>query len=109
MLVLALRQEVFAQKGFVYESMGRRNPFIPLVTPEGRLLKLDKESAASGELLIEGVIYDQGGRSYAIVNGAVVGIGDFVDGYQVLKIEEEKLVFIKEGRPLEVAFNKRGE
>lgn len=87
----------------VYEAKGRRNPFIPLVTPEGRLLKLDKQEVVSlGGLAIEGIIYDKLGRSFAIVNSTVVGIGDSIGDYQVLKIYENKVIFIKDGQPLEV-------
>jgi hypothetical protein len=96
----------FAQEEFVYDSKGRRNPFIPLVTPDGRLLKLDKEEKAKGELAIEGIIYDKNGMSFAIVNGAVVGVGDYVGDYQVLKIEGSKVIFIKEGQTKEEIFQK---
>lgn len=93
----------FCQNEFTYDAKGKRNPFIPLITPEGRLLKLDKqESASSGEMAIEGIIYDKMGRSFAIVNAQVVGVGDTVGDYQVLKILENKVVFIKDGVPLEV-------
>lgn len=95
----------FAQE-FVYDSKGKRNPFIPLVTPEGRLLKLDKQELPSGTLVIEGIIYDKFGRSFAIVNTEVVGIGDLVGDYQVLKIQEDKVIFIKDGVPLEVELTK---
>jgi hypothetical protein len=94
---------VFAQSEFVYDAKGRRNPFIPLVTPEGRLLKLDKQEAVSTRgLSVEGIIYDKFGRSFAIVNTSVVGIGDLVGDYQVLKIQENKVIFIKDSEPLEV-------
>jgi hypothetical protein len=96
----------FAEGEFIYDSMGRRNPFIPLVTPEGRLLKLDKEERIRGELVIEGIIYDKNGRSFAIINATVVGIGDYVGDYQVLKIEKDKVIFIKEGQTKEVFFKK---
>src|SRR3989338_633967 len=82
---------IFAQEVFVYDSKGKRNPFIPLVTMEGRLVKLDKEEA-TGELRIEGIIYDKHGRSFAVVNSSVVAIGDMVGDYQVLKIEESKVI-----------------
>ncbi len=99
----------FCQEDFVYDSKGKRNPFIPLVSSEGRLLKLDKREAAagSGDLSLEGVIYDKFGRSFAIVNSTVVGIGDSVGDYQVLKIYANKVIFIKDGEPLEVELIKR--
>ena len=33
----------FAQEQFTYNAKGKRDPFIPLVTADGRLLKLDQE------------------------------------------------------------------
>ena len=87
---------VFAQEQFVYDAKGRRNPFIPLVTSDGRLLKLDKEQTQQ-DLLVEGIIYDKQGRSYAIVNGSILGIGDSIGDYQVLKIQDKKVAFIKDG------------
>jgi len=102
---LCLYSILFAEEGFIYDAKGKRNPFIPLVTSDGRLLKLDKGESQGG-LLIEGIIYDKQGRSFAIVNGAVVGIGDMVADYQVLKIEENKVIFIKEGQAFEVEINK---
>ena len=98
----------FAQDDFKYDSHGKRNPFIPLVTSDGRLLRLDKEEGPSA-LVLEGIIYDKQGRSYAVVNGTVAGIGDSVEGYQVLKIEPDKVTFIKEGQTLEVQLKKEDE
>ena len=98
---------VFAKDEFVYDAKGKRNPFIPLVSPEGRLLKLDKQEATSVEgLAIEGIIYDKFGRSFAVVNANVVGIGDMVGDYQVLKIQENKVIFIKDGELLELELTK---
>jgi hypothetical protein len=98
-----------AQEEYKYDARGKRDPFIQLVTSDGRLLKLDKEEqeeAKKGPLVIEGVIYDKHGRSYAIVNGLAVGVGDMVGDYQVLKVQENKVIFIKEGQTLEVDFKK---
>ncbi len=95
----------FAQDEFKYDAKDKRNPFIPLVTPEGRLLKLDKEEA-QGSLVIEGIVYDKAGRSYTIVNGLVVGIGDDIGEYRVWKIEQSKVIFIKDGQPMEVELKK---
>jgi len=90
-----------AEEQFIYDSKGKRNPFIPLVTPDGRLLKLEQAEGVKG-LNVEGIIYDKNGLSYALVNGEVVKIGDQVGDYQILKIEKEKVIFIKEGQAIEV-------
>ncbi|MCK9604070.1 MAG: general secretion pathway protein GspB [Candidatus Omnitrophica bacterium] len=106
LLSLVFINAASGEEEFVYNSKGKRDPFIPLVTPDGRFLKLDKEEQTQGGLMIEGIIYDKQGVSYAIVNGEVVKIGDRVADYQVLKIEDQKIIFIKEGEPIEVEIKK---
>jgi len=98
----------FAQNDFTYDAKGERDPFMPLVTPEGRFIKV-KPRLVTGGLELEGIIYDKISMSFAIVNGSVVKIGDFVGDYQVLDIEEKKVIFIKGGQPFEVELNKEGE
>lgn len=91
-----------AQEEYTYDSKGRRDPFIALVTPDGVLLTLDKEDVKT-DLAVEGIIYDKQGSSYAIVNSEVARVGDSTaSGYQVLKIEDKKVIFIKEGSIREV-------
>lgn len=86
-----------------------RDPFIPLVTPDGRLLNLGAGEENKSALLLEGIIYDKNGISYAVVNGGVVKIGDRVADYQVLKIEANKVIFIKEGQTQEIILKKEEE
>ncbi|MDD4899676.1 MAG: hypothetical protein PHT31_04700 [Candidatus Omnitrophica bacterium] len=88
-----------------YNAKGRRDPFTPLVTSDGRLLKLDIDEKPSA-LRVEGLIHDEAGLSYAIVNGAIVKVGDAVAGYQILKIETNKVVFIKDGQISQIVIKK---
>ena len=104
--VLCFAGNIFAEGEFVYDAKGKRNPFIVLITPDGLLLKLDAEEGIQGIPGIEGIIYDKNGVSYALVNGEVVKIGDMVGAFQVLKIETDKVTFVKEGTTLEVEFKK---
>lgn len=94
-----------AEEDFVYDPEGKRNPFIPLVTRDGKLLKLDSDKGEGG-MSLEGIIYDEQGISYAIINNEVVKIGDNINGYDILRIEENKVIFIKEGEPLELELKK---
>ncbi|MBM3246591.1 MAG: hypothetical protein FJZ13_04610 [Candidatus Omnitrophica bacterium] len=107
-LFLICASAVFAQsQDFVYNAQNKRNPFIALVTSDGRILKLEQEGAPE-KLLLEGIIYDKQGLSYAIVSGEIVKVGDSADGYQVFKIEKNKVIFLKEGQPLEIELKKEG-
>lgn len=97
------------QRSFSYDAKGKRNPFIPLVGSDGRLIRLEKEEESKSDLSVEGIIFDKQGRSYALVNGSVAEIGDMIGEYQVLKILEDKVTFIKEGLTIDVRIKKEGE
>jgi hypothetical protein len=94
-----------AQGEFTYDTAGRRNPFVALVTPDGRYIQLEKKEI-SGDIKLEGIIYDNYGVSYAIVNGLVVKIGDFIGDKQVLRIEKNRVFFVKEGQVSETRLKK---
>ncbi|MDO8662312.1 MAG: hypothetical protein Q7K98_03730 [Candidatus Omnitrophota bacterium] len=109
-LFVGLYSFSFAQGDFIYQSKGKRNPFIPLVSKDGRLMKLDKdEGQGKSDLLVDGIIYDKQGISYALVNGRVLGIGDYAGEYRVLKITKDKVAFLKDDQIREVLINKEGE
>lgn len=94
-----------------YDAQGKRNPFIPLVTSDGRLQMIEDTAQTSKdtELVLDGIMFDKYGVSYALVNGDVVKVGDSVGEYQVLSIEPKKVSFIKEGQVKEVPFEKEGK
>ncbi len=97
-LLLAAWTAAYCQD-FVYDAGGRRNPFLPIVTPDGRFQKLEHEDVKiESELRLEGIMYDNYGISYAVVDGMVVKVGDMVNGYQVVRIEEKEVVFMREGQ-----------
>lgn len=91
-----------------YDPQGKRDPFLSLVTPDGRLLRLEGENTAE-QLKIEGIIYNEGGTSEAIINDAIVKVGDIVDGYRILGIEEDKVIFEKDGKTVSIGLQKEGE
>jgi len=98
---------VFAQEAeYAYDDKGRRNPFMPLVTQDGRLVKVEEAQGEGAGLSLEGIIFDNRGLSYAIVNASVVKIGDKIGDYQVYRIDQDKVVFLKEGEPVEVVLEK---
>jgi hypothetical protein len=93
---------------FVYDSAGKRDPFIPLITADGRFVQLERtpEEEEASLLKVEGIIYDKYGLSFAVVDGSVVKVGDVISDYQVLRVEEDKVFFIREGQIKEVLLQK---
>lgn len=106
--LLLFPRGLFSQDKLVYDSQGKRNPFMPLVTKEGVLLRFDTPKNSTG-IFLEGIIFDDTGVSYAIVNSEVVMTGDKINGYQVLKIEPKMVTFIKDGNTLEIKLEKEEE
>lgn len=91
-----------AQEEFLYDEESRRNPFIALVTSDGRLVKFNDRK--NFELIVEGIVMGVSGDSYALVSGSIVRQGDLVGGYEVVSIEKKKVIFQKDGQLKEVEF-----
>ena len=69
-----------------YDSGRRRDPFVPLKGEE-RLA-----SASSSGVKLEGIIYDPGDRSMAILNGKTYQTGESVGDAKVVKIQKDHVV-----------------
>jgi hypothetical protein len=81
-----------------------RDPFVNLVTEDGRLITFKEKK--KDELELEGILYDPYGRASAIVNSQIVRIGDWVGEYQVYRIEKDRVIFLKEGKEFIVKLEK---
>ena len=92
----------FAEE-FRYDNHGRRDPFVsPAQAGFGTQL-------GQSELRLEGVIVDQKGGSYAIVNGEIVREGEKFQGFLLRKIEPNRVMFQKEGENFETILNQDDE
>lgn len=87
---------------FAYDAHEKRNPFLPLVSQDGRILEPQVSRKRDGEIYLEGVIYDPGGSSYAVINGEIVRPGESTGAYQLIRIGPQKILLSKEGKELEV-------
>lgn len=100
-----------AQDNSADKGAFKRDPFIPLITPEGRLLDID--ASISSDVKLEGIIFDPapGKSSFALINGKVVKSGDEINGYAVIRVEDNKVVLTRDGQAKELALNtfKEGE
>ena len=94
----------FAQE-FRYDSHGKRDPFISQATG----LAAGGRQIGHSDLRLEGVILDQKGASYAIVNSEIVKQGDLFEGYLLKKIESNRVMFEKEGETFEVVLHQDDE
>lgn len=87
---------VFAQdQAFVYNDHGRRDPFWRLVTTGGVILNYDKNLVIA-DMTLEGISYDAGGQSMAIINGMIFKRDDRMGVYTITKIDPKKVTLVKE-------------
>lgn len=101
-----LRDSSAKSSEFIYDAHEKRNPFVPLVSADGRILEPQASKKTAGEVYIEGIIYDAAGSSYAVINGEIVKAGDNVGNYQVIRIEPQKIIFLQEGKELAIELKK---
>ncbi len=91
----SLAMVLFAYAEIVYNNNGSRDPFIPLVTPDGRLVSLEA-SDSNATIVLEGISYDKEKDSYVIINSEVLTIGDHVLGCTVFKIYEDRVILLQD-------------
>ncbi|OGX24212.1 MAG: hypothetical protein A3J51_01435 [Omnitrophica WOR_2 bacterium RIFCSPHIGHO2_02_FULL_45_21] len=92
-----------ADKGWVYEAKGKRDPFIALVTPDGRIIEPPApKERAEGPPQLEGLMYDAKGISYCVMDGEVFRAGDMIGDYQIIRIDPNKVIVQKAGLVFEI-------
>jgi len=83
---------------YEYKSADSRDPFMRLVDSTGRILIWKKETNVL-DWSLEGIILDeQGGDSYAIINGEILREGESMDSFTVTRIEKNKAMIEKSGQ-----------
>ena len=76
---------------FKYDAAGRRDPFIPLVTKEGKIAFGYGTIRSIEDIRLEGIVYDPSGDSIAVINGMVLKENDTIDNIKLLKIQSDKV------------------
>lgn len=100
----------FAQEEtqFVYELSSRRDPMIPLVTTSG-LIRDTQSLESKDDFYLEGIIYDKKGKSFAIIDGQIVNVGDIIREIKILDIQEDKVIILKDNHTQEMGLEEEEE
>jgi len=96
------------EPNFKYDSKGKRNPFQSLVTKDGRILPGAKAVNETGDIELEGIIWDPNGKSVAIINKKLVKEQERILNMQVLKIKKDSVIVQKEGKVMVINLKKGG-
>lgn len=108
-LAIILAQQVAAEDSFVYKAGGRRDPMMPLVTPQGLIRDIKSQSALHEGLSLEGIIYDAQRPSLAIINDQIVKAGDNIGEVKILDIQEDRVMILKDNEVQEIRLEEEGE
>lgn len=79
---------VFAEE-IRYDSKGRRDPFAPLVGPDGKIIRNNLDMA---DFKIEGVIFDPQGGSMVLIDGEFYKEGDNLNGLNIISIMKDRVI-----------------
>jgi type II secretory pathway component PulC len=90
--LLVLVPGLFAASDCAYNSGKRRDPFVPLAAEA-----VASASATSSGVKLEGIIYDPGAQSMAILNGKTYQAGDVAGDVTVVKILKDQVVISVDG------------
>lgn len=91
--IQAAEKPVVKTEPFRYDDKGRRDPFVPLAR-DGRLVMPagGQQQGVGAVPKLEGILYDPGGHSLALLDGTEAKVGDTVSGYQVVEIRKDAVV-----------------
>jgi hypothetical protein len=94
-LVMSFAFAQAEEETFIYDSMGRRDPFIPLLDKDSptqlRTVFIPPVLELPVEIKIKGILWS-GREFFAIVNGEVRKKGDSIDGIRIKAIEEDRVI-----------------
>jgi hypothetical protein len=82
---------------FEYESSENRDPFIPLVTKDGKLTVRYGTIDSIDDVILEGILFDKDGESVVIMNDLVLKESDKIGSMQVKKIEKDRVILSFKG------------
>ena len=78
-----------------YDTGGRRDPFQPLIGPNGlRAARVSGKEA----LQIQGVVYDPYKGSYAVIGGTIIREGETTEGAKLVKVLPDRVVMLQESK-----------
>ncbi len=93
-IAVAVPMAVAEDTSFFYAEHGKRDPFLPLVSPTGSVIVYDEDITAS-DMSLEGIAADKNGNNIAIINGKVVKTKDSLGAFVVDAIADDHVDMLK--------------
>ncbi len=85
-----------------YQPKGKRDPFVPLLLPDGRRINPPGAEDGSSEGLanrqLQGIVYDPSGDSFVILGGKVLRERQELGGMKILEIGSDSVTILRDGQ-----------
>jgi len=91
-----------AAQCFKYDSKGKRDPFVALVSKDGVCVSDAYGIKGIKDIRLEGIVWESEKPSIAIINGEIVEEEAEIGVVKVLKIDRDGVVFDVDGRNVKV-------
>lgn len=80
------------EEPFIYRSEDRKDPFVPLVSKDGKLMIGFGVLDSINDVILEGIIYDPERESIVVLNGLILKENDRVGRIKVERIERDSVI-----------------
>ncbi len=106
--ILIVAPPVYAQdKAHTYDEHGKVDPFRPILSEVGAVIKYDTEITIN-DMILEGIVADPKGNNVAIINGKIVKPADKAGPFTVEAIGVEQVDLSKDGEHFMLKLKKGG-
>ncbi len=97
------------ENGFKYDPHGRKDPMIPVVDKNGRVLFQEEYNGKKAlALKLQGIIFKRRGKSKAIIEKRLYKVGDKISGFIITEIYPDHVVLTDGKENYELWLNQPG-
>jgi len=101
-IILLISRLGWGEEIFKYDSKGKRDPFMPLISEGGVQISDVYGVSSIKDIRVEGIVWDDRGGSVAIINGEIVKEGKDIGVLKLLKIEKDGVIFDINGEAVKI-------
>jgi len=95
-------------ENFQYDSRGKRDPLVPLVGMDRPTVSRLEDITSIGDVKLEGIASNPGGKLVAILNGEIVKEGNRFGGVEIKKITRKSVTIAMGGKNYTIDLSEEG-
>jgi hypothetical protein len=92
----------------IYESKGKRDPFVPLVGFERGTYADLSEVSSPDDLVLEGIAKGAGGKRVAIINGQMLKENSKIGNLEIIKVSDRSVTVLIAGTQHKLELSEEG-